>query len=93
MILSHDVHLAPDKLAFRKNTAALESLEIQSSQDDSRIESRILLLVTASRAGLDRVNARPEEILQSAPPRARLIAGLASSVDHKRSTDSRAARN
>jgi hypothetical protein len=53
VILSHDVHLAPDKLAFRKDAAALESLETQSSQDDSRIESRILPLVTASSAGLE----------------------------------------
>ena len=92
VILSHDIHLAPDKLAFRKDAAALESLEAQSSQDDSRIESRILPLVTASSAGLDRVNARPEEILQSAPSKASLIAGLVSAVDRKRSTDSGAAR-
>jgi hypothetical protein len=92
VILSHDIHLAPDRLAFRKDAAALESLETQSSRDYSRIESRILPLVTATSAGLDRVNARPEEILQSAPPRARLIAGPVSAVDRKRSTDSGAAR-
>jgi hypothetical protein len=92
VILSHDVHLAPDKLAFQKDAAALERLETQSRQDDSRIESRILPSATASRAGLDRVDALPEEILQSAPPKPSLIAGLASSVDRKRSTDSGAAR-
>jgi hypothetical protein len=41
---------------------------------------------------LDRVDAQPEVILQSAPPKASLIAGLVSTVDRKRSTDSGAAR-
>jgi hypothetical protein len=92
VIVSHDIHLAPNKLAFQKDAAALERLESQSRQDNSRIESRSLLSATASSAGLDRVDAQSEEILQSAPRKASLIARLPGSVDRKRSIDSGAAR-
>jgi hypothetical protein len=87
LILSYDIDLAPDKLTFHKDAAALESLEPQSRQDDSRIETRSLPSSTASSAGL-----QPEEILQSAPPKPSLIARLAGSVDRKRGTNSGAAR-
>jgi len=92
LILSFSIRFAPDKLALQKDAAGLESLETQSRQYDSLNESRILPLVTARSAGLDRVNARPEEILQSGLPKARSIAGLVSAVDRKRSADSGAAR-
>ena len=82
----------PDKLAFQKDAATLESLETHSRQDDSRIESRSLPPATASSAGLDRLVAQPEEILQSASPKPSLIARLPGSVDRKRNTDSGTAR-
>jgi hypothetical protein len=92
VIPSYDIHLAPDKLTLQKDATALESLETQSGQDDPRIEARSLDSTTASSAGVDRVDAQPEEILQSAPPKPSLNARLTSSVDRKRTTDSGAAR-
>jgi len=44
------------------------------------------------RAGPDRVDAQPEKIVQSGPPKPSLIAGLAGSVDRRRSGDSGTAR-
>jgi len=91
-ILSYDIHLGSDKLAFQKDAAALGSLETHSRQDDSRIGAPSLPSATASRTGSDRVDAQPEEILQSAPPKPSVIAGLVSAVGRKKSTDSGAAR-
>jgi hypothetical protein len=93
VILSHDIHLPPPiDSRSRRTRLALESLETQSGEDNSRIEARSLPSAAASRAEADRVYAQPEEILQSAPPKPSLIARLAGSVDWKRRTDSGAAR-
>jgi hypothetical protein len=92
LILCCDIHVAPDRLAFRKDAAALEGLETRSGRHDSRIEARSLPPPTASSTGLDRVDAQPAVFLQSAPPKAGVIAGLVSAVDRKRRTDSGVAR-
>src|SRR5215469_11956613 len=87
VILIQDIHPAPDKLTLQKDASELASLEKQSGMEDSHIEARTLPPATASSAGIDQVDARPEERLQSESRKSSSIASRASSVDPKSDTD------
>jgi hypothetical protein len=92
VILIQDIHPAPDKLTLQKDASELANLEKQSRMDDSHIEARTLPSATAGSAGMDRVDARAEERLESEALKSSLIASRASSVDRKSDTDSGATR-
>ena len=91
-ILTQDIHPAPDKLTLQKDASELASLEKQSRMNDSHIKARTLASATASSAGIDRVDAQPEERLQSEGLKSSLIASRVSSVDRKSDTDPDATR-
>lgn len=92
VILILGIHPAPDKLMLQKDAAELASLETQSRLDDSHTEAPSLPSATATNAGIDRVDAQPDERPQSEAPKSRLIASRASAVERKRDTDSGGAR-
>jgi len=92
VILIQGIHPAPDKLTLQKDASELASLEKQSRMEDSQIEARTLPSPTAGRAGIDQVDARPEERLQSEGLKSSLIASRVSSIDRKSDTDSGATR-
>ena len=87
VILIGDIHPAPDKLTLQKDASELASLEKQSRMDDSHIEARTLASAAAGSAGIDPVDAQPEERLQSESLKSSSIASRASSVDPKSDTD------
>ena len=88
VISIQNIHPAPDRLTLQKDASELASLEKQSRMDDSHIEARTLPSATAGSAGINRVDARPEEGVQSEG----LKSGLASSVDRQSDIDSGAPR-
>lgn len=92
VILIQDIHPPPDKLTLQKDAAELAGLDTQSHMGHSYIEAQSLPLATASNAGINRVDAPPEEPSQSGLAKSRLIASVASSVDQKRDTDLRPVR-
>jgi hypothetical protein len=92
VILSQGIHPAPDKLTLQKDASELASLEKQSRMDDTHIEARTLTSATAGSARIDRVDALPEERLQSEGLNSSLIASQISSIDRKSDTDSGATR-
>lgn len=92
VILIQSIHPAPDKYTLEKDKAELASLDAQSRVDHSHIEEQSLPLATASSARIDRVDTPPEELSQPGLLKPGLTASVASSVDQKRDTDSRAAR-
>ena len=92
VILIQGIHPAPDKLTLQKDASELASLEKQSRIDDSHLEARTLPSATAGSAGIDRVDPRAEEHLQSEALKLSLIASRASSVDRNSDTDSAATR-
>src|SRR5262249_13882899 len=65
VILIQNIHPAPDKLTLQKDASELASLGKQSRMGDSHIEARTPPSATAGSARIDRVDARPEERLQS----------------------------
>ena len=89
VILIPDIHPTPDKHTLEKDKAELASLETQSGMDHSHIAAQSLSLAGASSA---RVDAPPEELSQPGLPKSTLTASVASSVDGKTDTDSRAVR-
>ena len=92
VILIQNIHPGPDKLTLQKDASELASLEKQSRMNDSHIKARTLASATASSAGIDRVDAQPEERLQSEGLKSSLIASPISSVDRKSDTDPDATR-
>jgi hypothetical protein len=92
VILIQGIHPAPDKLTLQKDASELASLAKQSQMEDSHIEARTLPSPTAGSAGIDRVDVRSEERLQSEGLKSSLIASRLSSVDRKSDTDSGATR-
>ena len=89
VILIQDIHPAPDKHTLEKDAAELASLDTQSHMGHSYIEAQSLSLTRASSAGIDRVDAPPEELSQPELAKSRLTASMASPVDRKKDTDSR----
>lgn len=90
VILIQNIHPVPDKHTLEKDKAELATLEeTQSGMDHSHIEAQSLSLARASSA---RVDAPPEELSRPGLPESTLTASVASSVDGKRDTDSRAVR-
>src|SRR6516164_10809291 len=92
VIAIQNIHPGPDKLTLQKDASELASLEKQSRMNDSHIKARTLASATASSAGIDRVDAQPEERLQSEGLKSSLIASPISSVDRKSDTDPGATR-
>jgi len=92
VILIQEIHPAPDKLTLQKDASELASVEKQSRKEDSHIDARTLTWATAGSAGIDRVDPRPEEHLQSEALKSRLFASRASSADRKMGTDAGATR-
>ena len=86
VILIPDIHPTPDKHTLEKDKAELASLETQSGMDQSHIAAQSLSLAGASSARVDASPAQP------GLPESTLTASVASSVDGKRDTDSRAPR-
>jgi hypothetical protein len=92
VILIQNIHPGPDKLTLQKDASELASLEKQSRMDDSHLKARTPASAKASNAGIDRVDAQPEERLQSEGLKSSPIASWASLVDRKSDTDPGATR-
>ena len=92
VISIQNIHPAPDRLTLQKDASELASLEKQSRVVDSHIETLTLTSATAASPGIDRVDARPEEGVQSEGLKSSLIANRVSSVDRKSDTDPGATR-